>query len=419
MFDKLTALKVLLLNYNRLSSVPAGVFDNLTEKLMLLDMGGNASMTCLPFIPSPPAVWICPICTSVGAPDIHFAACGAAVTVTPIEVTMPKGTTSQYTVVLDAHPRGDVLVTPASGATAIATVPEDGALTFTTDNWSTPQTVTVNGVAAGIATISHTTSGGGYDNTKADDVTATVTATGAGLETETETETDTDTETETGTETGIGTDDCGCTPSLGLTLSSVTLDEGSTAQYAVSLTQAPSDDVTVMVSGSDDGAVTVSPLVLTFTPSNWNTAQTVTLSAVQDPDTMDETVTLTHTASGGGFAGESATFTAMAAVTDDDVPALVLSATSATLAEGGEEATYTVALATLPTAAVTVGSPDEEAVAVSPVLLTFTPSDWDTAQPVTLNAVEDFDAADETVTLTHTASGGGYDGVLGPTSRLR
>ena len=113
----------------------------------------------------------------------------------------------------------------------------------------------------GTTTISHVSRGGGYDNTKARDVTATV------------------------------TEPDGCTPSLGLTASSVTLDEGSTAQYTVSLIQEPSDDVTVTVSSSDEGAVTVSPVVLTFTPGDWSTAQPVTLSAVQDADTDDETVT--------------------------------------------------------------------------------------------------------------------------------
>ena len=391
-FDNLTELTTLYLDNNRLISLQARVFDNLT-KLMTLELARNEDLTCLPAIP--PSAF----CTTCLDPNQTFVACGAAVTVTPTEVTMPKGTTSQYTVVLDEHPRGDVLVVPASGATAIATVPEKGdpergELIFTTDNWSTPQTVTVTGVAAGVATISHTTSGGGYDNTKAADVTATVTAP-LGIGTGTETE----------------TDDCDCAPALGLTLHSLTLVEGSTAQYTIALTQAPSDDVTVTVSSSDDGAVMVSPVVLMFTPSDWNTVRTVTLSAVHDADTIDETVTLVHTASDGGYDGVGAGFAA--AVTDDDVPALILSPTRASLLEGGEAATYTVALATLPTAAVTVtvSNPDDGAVTVSPVVLTFTPSDWNTAQPVTLTAVQDADAVAERVTLTHTALGGGYDGV--------
>ena len=38
---------------------------------------------------------------------------------------------------------------------------------------------------------------------------------------------------------------------------------------------------------------------LTFTTSSWNTAQTVTVKAVQDADGADDSETLTHTATGG------------------------------------------------------------------------------------------------------------------------
>ena len=41
-------------------------------------------------------------------------------------------------------------------------------------------------------------------------------------------------------------------------------------------------------------------------------------------------------------------------------------------------------------------------------MLTFTVDNWDTAQTVTVKAGEDDDAANETATLTHTASGGDY-----------
>ena len=186
--DNLTELAVLLLDDNSLTSLPARLFDNLT-RLKTLDLSGNQDLACLPGIPRSVDLDHCPDCVDFK----RYAACGAAVTVTPIAVTMPRGTTATYTVVLDEHPRTEVLVVPASGAKAIATVPEigepeRGELLFTLDNWSTPQTVTVTGVTAGVATISHTARDGGYDGVKVADVAVTVT--------ETETVTD------------------GCTPSL-------------------------------------------------------------------------------------------------------------------------------------------------------------------------------------------------------------
>ena len=41
-------------------------------------------------------------------------------------------------------------------------------------------------------------------------------------------------------------------------------------------------------------------------------------------------------------------------------------------------------------------------------MLTFTVDNWDTAQTVTVKAGEDDDGANDTGTLTHTASGGDY-----------
>ena len=61
-----------------------------------------------------------------------------------------------------------------------------------------------------------------------------------------------------------------------------------------------------------------------FTTSNWNQPRTVTVRGVEDEDINDETVTVTHRSSGGGYG--SVTGTVTVSVTDDDVlpPALVL-----------------------------------------------------------------------------------------------
>ena len=96
-------------------------------------------------------------------------------------------------------------------------------------------------------------------------------------------------------------------------------------------------------------------------------------------------------------------------IADDDEAGVVVSPTALTLAEGGTT-TYTVALASEPTGsvAVTVSSDNEDVTAGGP--LTFTASDWSTAQTVTVTAAQDGNATDDTATLTNTAEGGGYDG---------
>ena len=67
---------------------------------------------------------------------------------------------------------------------------------------------------------------------------------------------------------------------------------------------------------------------LTFTTSNWNTAQTVTVKAAQDSYGADDGVTLTHTAAGGEYAGTTAT---LAVTVNDDDRGIVLTNQDSTL----------------------------------------------------------------------------------------
>lgn len=63
-----------------------------------------------------------------------------------------------------------------------------------------------------------------------------------------------------------------------------TTEGGASCQFSVTLDCVPSADVTVPVNSSDVTEGTVSPLALTFTPSNWNVPQTVTVTGVDDGD---------------------------------------------------------------------------------------------------------------------------------------
>src|SRR5262249_50706759 len=68
------------------------------------------------------------------------------------------------------------------------------------------------------------------------------------------------------------------TPTAGL----VTTEAGGTATFTVKLNSQPSASVTVGLSSSDLTEGTVSPASLTFTNANWSTAQTVTVTGVDD-----------------------------------------------------------------------------------------------------------------------------------------
>ena len=64
------------------------------------------------------------------------------VTISTAQLTVGEGETATYTVVLDAQPTANVTISITAGAGVTTDVSE---LTFTTDNWSAAQTVTVTG----------------------------------------------------------------------------------------------------------------------------------------------------------------------------------------------------------------------------------------------------------------------------------
>ena len=87
-------------------------------------------------------------------------------------------------------------------------------------------------------------------------------------------------------------------PGLTVTPTTLSVDEGDTTggSYTVVLDTQPTVDVVVTVAGHASTDVTPAPATLTFTPLNWDTAQTVTVTAAEDADTTNDTVSLTHSA---------------------------------------------------------------------------------------------------------------------------
>ena len=326
----------------------------------------------------------------------------AGVSIDPTELTVLEGQSDTYTVVLDTRPTADVTVTISGHAGTDITLSGETltnhALTFTPGNWDQPQTVTVNAGedddAADEAdvTLSHAVSGASeYQNVSAADVTVAVA--------------DDDTAGVTISETAL------------------TITEGQSGSYTVVLDTEPTADVTVTISGHAGTDITLSgetlsaTNTLTFTPGNWDQAQTVTVNAGEDDDAADETaVTLSHAISGASEYAAIPTNdvpSVTVTVTDKDSAGVSISKTELTITEGGSDS-YTVVLDTQPTADVTVAISGHTGTEVSlsgdtlsaTNTLTFTLDNWDQAQTVTVNAGEDDDAADEAeATLSHAVSG--------------
>ena len=200
-----------------------------------------------------------------------------------------------------------------------------------------------------------------------------------------------------------------------VTPTALTVTEGSSTTYEVVLATQPSDNVTITVSlaSGSDADITVNTTSLTFTPDDWSVAQAVTVSAAEDADAWNGSATIEHAVSGGDYGSLTAS-SVTATESDNDEAGVTVTPTELTVKEGAS-ATYEVALATLPpeTVTVTVTDFNDPDVDVSPSLLTFTPDNWDTSQHVTVTAVDDDDADDDTAILGHSASGNGYDGVRG------
>ena len=519
-----------------------------------------------------------------GTPTVPTAA-GIAVSTAALTVTEQDSTGDGYTVVLDTEPTADVVVTVAGHAGTDVTA-NPTALTFTMSNWETAQTVTVtadndadttddsvalthsaasadsgySGIAiAGVAvtvndndtaqvtgvgvvpgnaqlvvtwtavdnatgyTVQWTSGSQGYNT---GDRQATVTSGSTTSHTITGLANGTPytvrvSATRTGANDGPPSDEMTGTPTAptaaGIAVSTAALtvtEQDSTGDgYTVVLDTEPTADVVVTVAGHAGTDVTANPTTLTFTMSNWETAQTVTVTADDDADTTDDSVALTHSAASAdsGYSGiaiagvavtvndndtaqvtgvgvapgnaqlvvtwtavdnatgytvqwtsgsqgyntgdrqatvtsgstTSHTITGLANGTEytvqvsatrtgaNDGPpsdemtgtptaptAAGIAVSTAALTVTEQDSTgdgYTVVLDTEPTAdvVVTVAGHVGSDVTANPTALTFTMSNWETAQTVTVTAGDDADTTDDSVALTHSAASAdsGYSGI--------
>ncbi len=94
--------------------------------------------------------------------------------------------------------------------------------------------------------------------------------------------------------------------------STVVSEEGATSdQYTVALSGQPTANVTVTISNADDpNQVTVSPTSLAFSDSDWDTPQTVTVTAIDDAtlETDPHAALLVHETSSGDSSWDELSF---------------------------------------------------------------------------------------------------------------
>ena len=321
----------------------------------------------------------------------------AGVTITPTSMTVLESRSNSYTVTLNTQPSADVTVAisghSGTALTLSGTTLVNGSLTFTPENWSTPQTVTVNAGAVAAdtdVTLVHGVSGGGYDSVTAADVVVTI--------------------------VDVPTNQL--TIQVGVTLSrqTLTVPEGGSDTYEVVLGHQPTGDVTVTVTVDDtaNNDVTTEEESLVFTTANWNDPQTVTVRAAEDDDALtDSDVTISHTAGGANYEGVTVPGLTVS-ITENDAVGVTIDPNELTVTEGDASGvSYTMKLTSQPAGDVTItisGHANTDVSIASAGLsgddeLTFTTENWSTAQTVTVKAAEDEDAVtDPDVALAHAIS---------------
>lgn len=310
----------------------------------------------------------------------------------PVIVTMAINSTGILNVSLPFQPPSNVTLTvtrEAGGDAGLQLVDTDpitpgiqNTLSFTTTNWNTPQTITfsdteanpngINGAAVFYLDVP------GYTRQKIFVV-----------------END-----------GDPADfNIGYTPT---TARIVVVPEGGTNTFTVVLNANPAADTSVNVAarpGSDQD-LTAQPATLQFTHSdstatppvigNWNTPQTVTVTAAADTDTADGIAYFDVSANG------LTTYT-VTVIEDDNTPINLLVSSNTVFVPEGSTNTFSVQLSAKPLAnvIVTIGNQattdgGDPNLTSNPNALIFTTDNWNTPQTVTIRAAEDADNTDGT-----------------------
>jgi len=194
-------------------------------------------------------------------------------------------------------------------------------------------------------------------------------------------------------------------------------ESGATDTYTIVLNNQPTADVNITINSGNQ--TTSNTTNITFTTANWNTAQTVTLTANDDAIVEgNHTQIISHTAnsSDNNYNGISiANITAN--ITDNDIAGITInqSGGSTNLAESGATDTYTIVLNNQPTADVNITINSGNQTTSNTTNITFTTANWNTAQTVTLTANDDaIVEGNHTQIISHTAnsSDNNYNGIL-------
>ena len=179
------------------------------------------------------------------------------------------------------------------------------------------------------------------------------------------------------------------TPTSGL----VTTEGGGTDTFIVTLSEAPTDDVTIALSSSDTSEGTTAAAAV-LTAANWSTGVTVTVTGVDDA-TADgpvaySIVTAAATSPDPLFDGRDVDDVSLTNTDDETAAVTVTPTTGLVTSDAGSSAAFSVVLDSQPTATVVIGltssDPTEGTVQAN---VTFTTANWNVPQFVAVTGVDD------------------------------
>ena len=319
-------------------------------------------------------------------------------------LAVTEGMSSTYTVQLTAQPTGTVTVTPSVTPSSAPIRISPASVTLNASNWSTGRTFTVSALEDGgsvdeTATINHAASGPGYGSTTPRESLAVQV-------------TDNDAP-------GLI-----FTSATGRSLATLALTEGQDGAYRIRLATQPTGNITVTVNETNagiSGGAGGNQNVFTFTPTNYRTTQTVTVTPANDGDTDDEPsagdppLSIAHELRSDvsndpyhQLSGQALAFT----VADDDFVGVRATPNRLSVTEEattGDGRTYALSLGSQPSAGssvtvtpqCTATAPACAGLTFSPASRTFNNGNWDQPQNITVSVAADDNAVNERQTITH------------------
>ena len=320
---------------------------------------------------------------------------GVGVRFSPTSLTIDEGEDDTYTVVLNSQPTADVTVTVGTPTDPDVSVDET-TLTFTDSTWDDAQTVTVSteqddDYLDQTATISHSVAStdADYNGIRVRSLSVKV------------------------------VDDEEVPVTVNFKSATYSVNEGGTVRVTVTLDKDPEREVVIPITKTEQGGATTSdysgvPENVTF--RSRQTERTFTFSGYQDNlDDDGESVTLGFGTTLPNEVTAGTTNEATVSINDDDGASVIVSPTTLTIVEGRDKE-YTVVLNSQPTADViiTISETGSSDVSADETTLTFTDSNWDERQTVTVTvAQDDDDHLDESATITHaaTSTDSNYNGI--------